>query len=69
MVQIFKTDVTDNGLAQYLVAYMSRHMPDTKINFDLADKDNILRLESTKICVEKVKKFMADAGRVCEAFE
>jgi hypothetical protein len=66
MVEVFKTNVTDKTIADEIVQYLNAHFPKTKINFDLADCDNILRLEADNVCVENVIKLMNALGRPCE---
>jgi len=47
MVEVFKTDVTDRDHATILVEAIHKHFPAYTANFDLADCDNILRIQST----------------------
>lgn len=52
-----------------LVALLTRHFPDTKINFDLNDCDRILRVEGRNICPETVMLLVQDTGYACTALE
>lgn len=45
-VEVFKTNVTDEGQASSILGYLSAKWPDLSINFDLGDCDRILRVES-----------------------
>jgi hypothetical protein len=46
IVEIFKTDVTDNQKSSILIGMLQERFPSYIINFDLDDCDNILRIES-----------------------
>lgn len=45
MVEVFKTNVDNTKQAQSLVDKIHNQFPDYKVNFDLEDYDNILRVE------------------------
>ena len=63
MVAIFKTDVLDKPAAKRMVLCLKKLFPGTKINSDLDDCDNILRIESSKpIDVHKVAFSLAERG-------
>ena len=47
MVEVFKTDVMNRDHAAILVKIIHKHFPCYTANFDLADCDNILRIQST----------------------
>jgi hypothetical protein len=44
MVEVFKTNVKDAGLANLLINHIHHTFPDYKANFDLEDCDKILRV-------------------------
>ena len=46
MLEIFKTNVRKVSEAKKLVILLLDHFPEAKINFDLKDCDNILRVEA-----------------------
>jgi hypothetical protein len=52
MVQIFKTNVDDQQLADRILKKLRSHLPVYLFNFDLEDCDRILRAESVDIPVE-----------------
>ncbi|ANH82104.1 hypothetical protein A8C56_14980 [Niabella ginsenosidivorans] len=63
LIEIFKTDVPDKATARLLVRNLKSLFPHSKINFDLEDCDNILRIESSKpIDVRKVTFSLAEQG-------
>lgn len=53
-VEIFRTNVPDKTLANKIISVLYNYFPDTQINFDLEDRDKILRVEGSIIDVEKV---------------
>ncbi len=54
MVEVYKTDVRQKNQAKILVHIFSKIFPLHKINFDLSDCDNILRVEGKDIQTEKI---------------
>lgn len=46
-VEIFKTNVTHTFLANTLIQDLHTSFPAYRVNFDLEDSDNVLRIEST----------------------
>jgi len=66
MVEVFKTNVPDGGIAKKLLIFLTSQMPKCKINFDLEDCDRILRVESATDVSSEVKKVMEDKGFTCE---
>jgi len=70
MVEVFKTNVTDAEVASKIVSDLSFHLPESKINFDLTDCDNILRIESeSAIHIESITGHLDRWGYVCEVLE
>jgi len=49
MVEVFKTNVTNNHQAKNLVRVIQDQFKDYKVNFDLEDCDRILRVESARL--------------------
>lgn len=66
MVQIFKTNVTNKKEAKLLAVILSNENPEYKINFDLDDCDNILRIENFEIANHKVIFCLERMGYTCE---
>lgn len=46
IVEIFKTNISDEQLAHKIVIELNQLYADCLINFDLEDCDNVLRVES-----------------------
>lgn len=66
MVEIFKTDIFHAGQASQVLASLSRQFPHLKMNFDLADCDNILGVEGRDISSEDIVGALVQAGFRCE---
>lgn len=59
MIEIFKTNI-DNLFDAYSIAEdLSMLFPDSKINFDLEDKDKILRIEGNDINPLRIKEYVS----------
>jgi len=70
VVEVFKTNVTDKEVADKIISDLSITLPQSKINFDLTDCDNILRIESTMdIHVESISEQVSRWGYACEVLE
>ncbi len=44
-VEIFKTDVQEKSRAENIIQMLQKLLPMCRINFDLEDNDNILRVQ------------------------
>ena len=69
MVKIFKTDVSEKRKAENILPILQKEFPRLKINFDLDDCDNILRVEGKRISIEKIILVMEKQKYVCEVFQ
>ena len=65
-VEIFKTDITKRSSAKKIEQLLLNHFPDSKINFDLEDCDNILRIETKSIVVQQVEQLVNNQGHYCQ---
>lgn len=54
MVEVCKTNVEEEALAKQLRLTLLVHFPHCKIDFDLQDCDNILRVEGKQIVPGKI---------------
>jgi hypothetical protein len=68
-VEVFKTNVGKAEEAQTLIAVLSLHFPQHKINVDLHDCDKVLRMEGSVFCLETVKQIVHVNGFACELLE
>jgi hypothetical protein len=48
---------------------LSKQFPLFRINFDLEDCDNILRVEGENICPESIAELVAENGYECNVLE
>jgi hypothetical protein len=65
MVEVFKTNITENGKAVEIISMLSHHLPGCKINFDLQDCDNILRVKGDNVSVTEVIQLVSSTGAAC----
>lgn len=65
MVEIFKTNVMQLHHAAMLVETLSKKFPLYKINFDLNDCDNILRVEGQNISSQSIIAMLVNNGYDC----
>jgi hypothetical protein len=66
MVEVFKTNVLLREQAVSLMQLLTENFPEAKINFDLADCDKILRIESETINHSAIKAIMNAQNYICE---
>ncbi len=66
MVEVFKTNVNCPDNALRIVKALSEHLPHAKINFDLQDVDNILRIEADCIANNAIVGLMNEMCYECE---
>jgi hypothetical protein len=69
MVEVFKTNIQDKDTAGKIREDLRRHFPGYKINFDLDDCDNILRVESELVVPRAVADIMIRNGFECKVLE
>ncbi|MBC7937052.1 MAG: hypothetical protein H7Y86_17015 [Rhizobacter sp.] len=62
-IEVFKTNITQASIANDVVESLLEILPQCKINFDLHDCDNILRIESVEMLnTEDVKVHLEKIG-------
>ncbi|MEO7800840.1 MAG: hypothetical protein ABIR81_02510 [Ginsengibacter sp.] len=68
MIEIFKTNITENDEALQLIEYIHNTFRGYKANFDLLDCDNILRIQSATGFIEcsQLIKFLSEFGCIAE---
>ena len=69
MVEVFKTNIHDQTVADSIINDLHLQVEALRINFDLDDCDKILRIESNDNVVEKVHHFLKSQGYLCEVLE
>lgn len=65
MVEIFKTDVRKKRDALAILQLLADHFPGAEINFDLMDKDNILRIHTEPNDATLVIQLLNNKGFFC----
>jgi len=70
-VEIFKTNIQNNRDADKITTSLLALYPIYKINFDLEDEENILRVEANKFEIEtdEIINYMIGLGYSCERIE
>lgn len=58
MVEVFKTNVTNQTDANKVLQALAIRFPKYKLNFDLEDCDNILRVEGQRIDIDGLKSLL-----------
>lgn len=66
MVEVFKTNIVDPVTADHILYQFQKLWPAAKINLDLEDCDNILRIEDCAVSIPEVVKLASDLGFYCE---
>lgn len=66
MVEVFKTTVNNKRESQKIVKTLEIKLPDARINFDMEDCDNILRIEANEIDIQLVIKILHQNGHNIE---
>ena len=66
MVEVFKTNVTNGRQSHLLIRELLKKLPGSRINFDLDDIDNVLRVEGPVVWPSAVIAVLAANGYQCE---
>jgi hypothetical protein len=69
MVEIFKTNVRGIRKAKLVIQKLSEEFPGHKINFDLSDRDKILRVQGENISESKVISIVTALNYKCKILE
>jgi len=64
-VQVFKTNVSSEEQAKTIVCKILDKFPTHKVNFDLDDCDNILRIEGIKVNPKSIINIMINSNYQC----
>jgi hypothetical protein len=68
-VEIYKTNVQEAEEATMLRKKLLEHFPDYRINFDLEDRDRILRIRAMDIRKKEIVFLVKDIGFNCELLD
>ena len=66
MVEIFRTDVTEQAHAARLLELLRARFPDCEWHFDLDDCDRILRAAGVSVDVAAISEMVRGAGFCCD---
>ncbi|HQH42011.1 MAG TPA: hypothetical protein PK825_09730 [Bacteroidales bacterium] len=69
MVEIFKTNVQKKTESKKLIRLLSDTYPACRINFDLSDRDKVLRVEGEYITSSEIMVLLQDHGFHCEVLD
>lgn len=69
MVEVFKTNISDDEVAKHLIQELQILIPHALINFDLDNCDRILRVERQEIRVIPILDLLKGKGHFCEVLE
>jgi len=66
IIEVFKTNISKRDESRSLVKKLLSHYPESRVNIDLDDCDNVLRVEGTNICPDKIIELVTADGYQCE---
>jgi len=69
MVEVFKTNVQKKAQSKMLLCALSEAFPSFKINFDLSDRDKVLRVEGDKMEASRIMVIVTEHGFKCEILD
>jgi hypothetical protein len=69
MVEVFKTNVQKKAQSKMLLCILSEAFPSFKINFDLSDRDKVLRVEGDNMEVLRIMILVKEFGFKCEVLD
>ena len=69
MVEVFKTNIQKKSQSKMLLCILSETFPSFKINFDLSDRDKVLRVEGDNIETLRIMILVKEYGVKCEILD
>ena len=69
MVEVFKTNVRGIRKAKLIIQKLAEEFPKHKINFDLSDRDRILRVQGENMLETKIISIVTALDYKCEILE
>ena len=69
MVEVFKTNVKGIHKAKLIIEKLAEEFPKHKMNFDLSDRDRILRVQGEYILENKIISIVTALNYKCEILE
>ncbi len=68
-VEIFKTNVRDGETSDKVMKELIALFPHIKVNCDLADCDNVLRIEGNNFSITDICEKLHNLGYQCECID
>lgn len=68
-IEIFRTNIQNKRIAGKVLSELNRRFPNCKINFDLEDCDNILRVAGAEFKIPELVETVTELGFICEILE
>jgi len=69
MVEVFKTNVQKKTQSKMMLSILSEAFPSFKINFDLSDRDKVLRVEGDNMDALRIMMLVNEYGFNCEVLD
>ena len=69
MVEVFKTNISNEEDAHGILSVLMSLLPDAFINFDLEDCDNILRIQNCAVHTSEIETIVRHKGFECDVLE
>ncbi|MET3126277.1 hypothetical protein ABID42_001379 [Arcicella rosea] len=69
VIEIFKTNVSNKQTSDEVLNLLKGFYPHLKINFDLDDCDNILRVQGHNFPSNHIVEILSQMGLCCERIE
>lgn len=69
MVEVFKTNVRSVRKANLIIQKLAEEFPAHRINFDLSDRDKILRIQGENIVENKIITIVTALDCKCKLLE
>ena len=66
MVEVFKTNVSTVRQVERMIKILQLYFSDCHINFDLEDRDRILRIEGNRENFDLTSNVLLQEGYLCE---
>jgi hypothetical protein len=69
MIEFFKTNIVHHFDAIKIKELLAKEFPKATFQFDLLNKDHLLRVEGTQVPVSRVVQIIKHEGFYCEVIE
>ena len=69
MVEVFRTNIIQHQEAKRIVETLLSVFPSFRINMDLSDCDNILRVEGKQVHTDEIVELVSSKGYWCDPLE